>query len=331
MRPGRPKVTWKSVQNDPEYRAIWELLKDGPKTFKQLREALNNAPPDPARSAGIRVLPGTLFKRLKKMDRAGLVRYERDQRVLKAWEGGGLFKPDPPTSHGRPASGAWAGDPGDSAAIQVALAHADILERTPKENLTLERIGNGAELLVAGTREDSARWWYPAQFQGSTGMLFEVLDRVSRELGRVLLCADAGAVRAQGKLRKVVSRYRHASDRLNRPPVTEPHIKSAIEVSDKHTILLTISIRPSRWWGDDGLPVELVPKAAVALARIHDMTKPPSMPISVADTARSASAPLLNPKGEQGVSILAAQASARTTSKAATRKPRQEARRKPVS
>jgi hypothetical protein len=272
-------VTWRTVQSNPDYRAIYDLLKTGAKTFKQLRAGLVSTVTGTAPGTPRGVLPGTLLKRLKKLDRACLVKFERRGTVLKRWEEAGLYVPDPPGA-GRPSEGVWWADSSDSAAVQVAVAHADVLGDTPREQLTLERIGNGTDVLASRTTGDTARWWYPKSFRGDLGMLFNVADRVAREIGRTLLAENPEALAAQRRLRRTVLRYRSTADRAKQPVRSIPQIEAALKEAEKFEFLLSIRVLPADWWeGEPGIPIALESKAGVTLVRIHEMTRPPSMPI----------------------------------------------------
>jgi hypothetical protein len=320
-RAGRPKVTWKTVQTDPNYRAIWTLLQSGPKTFKQIRNELGQQSADPSRPPASRVLPGTLLKRLRKLDRAGLVRFERRPGVLKRWIANDLLKPEKPIGVGRPAVGAWLADPSDRAAIQVALTHADLLSETPKEHLTLERIGNGTDVLVSGTTGDVARWWTPQTFDGRLGQLFEIADRAAREIGRTILASNPDAVRAQRRLRTVVRRYRGLADRAKKPVRTVPQIEEALTEAGKFEFLLSIRVLPAHWWEDSGVPIELVSKADVTLTRIYELTRPASMPINAVSPELAKEFEGMHGSPPKGVTILAATQTPRKHARGAKQRP----------
>lgn len=272
-------VTWATIQKEPVYRAIWELLQSGPKTFPQIRQALKERTERQTEPLKYKVLPGTLIRRLYKLREAGLVEFETRPEVLHRWQEAKIFHPDDPSKRGPPSTGAWWLDTSASIPLRVALDHADLLTKTPKENLTVERIGNGTDLLVAGSTGDNARWWYPAQFNGSLGVLFELMDRSARELGRSILAGDRDAVAAQETLREVVKRYRPDADKAGIPLMSVPEIRAAVEHANQFRFLVTVAVYPAHWWEDSGIPIELASRADLTIARIHERTRPSSCPI----------------------------------------------------
>lgn len=300
-------VSWRVVLANPHCGAIWTVLQTGPKTFPQLLDLLR-APPtsSPLIGSGGRVLPGTLFKRLDRMKRAGLVQFEQDSAVVARWEKAGICHRDPPDKRGRPSGGFWWADSSNSTAIQAALAHANLLSQTPGENLTLERFGGGSEVLIAGTEGDVARWWYPQNFHGKLGTLFQVADMVGRELARTVLASNPDAVRAQRQLRKVARRLKAEAERKKVPIGSFPPVKEALIEANTHEFLLSIRVLPGGWWDDSGLPVDFVSKADVTLAHIHELTKPPSMPLDAVSPEMAAEFARQEARAENGVTILAA-------------------------
>lgn len=271
-------VTWATIQKQPIYGAIWDVLQSGPKTYPQLRGALQERRQQLVAPLRDKLLPGTLVKRLHGLRKAGLVSFESRPDVLRKWKVAGLFHPDSDSKRGPRSGGAWWLNPVDSFPVQVALALADHLTKTPKENLAVERTGNGADLLVAGSPGDIARWWYPAHFDGQLGVLFELIDRTARELCLTILAKDPEAVAAQEKLRDAVRTHWSPDAEPKVPPLSVPEIRQAADEANKHRILVSVAIYPAHWWDGD-LPVKLTSKAALTLARIHERTRPRGMPL----------------------------------------------------
>jgi hypothetical protein len=101
--------------------------------------------------------------------------------------------------------------------------------------------------------------------------------------------ANPEAVEAQRRLQEAILRYRPSIDPVKQHILSVPKVKDAAEAAAHHQILLSVRVTPAYWWDASGVPVDIKSTAGLTLARIHERTKPESMPIhavSRKETAR---------------------------------------------
>lgn len=265
MPAGRPRIDWNVIRTDPVYGAIWDVLRTGPKTLREIQEALVNRSMVPGSKIPESIRQGSLLKRLQKLDRVGLIYCDTRCETLAALTSRSGGDRRRPRKRGRPVKGVWRIDYRGGFSLRLAIDHSDGIRKFPEEKIVVARAGMRVEIVVAGASQAAVTGWGWEQ-KGkvpAADRLFEQLESAAYELGRDLLATDPSAVRAQKELRAVVRRNAKRIGLNDRIPYDVPAAYQLPEVKEKlkeavdHCVIFSIRVRPAYWSDKVGLPLDL--------------------------------------------------------------------------